>query len=587
MAGFDNDVMYSRGVRLEASTSQDIFLMQQTATDVSRINFTGNPNGSVAANPSSFSHDPVSGNVYFKQTGTGNTGWVLIPNSSSFLTQLNGDSGSATPTAGVITIHTNNLAGATTLFAASASQMTLSVNDANANMFVGQNSGTVGNAGTFSTGIGVSAMSSATSGSSNTALGGNALGLLVSGSVNTALGAGAGGSYTTSESSNIVIGNTGTIGDANALRIGTQGSGSGQQNKCFVAGIIGVTTSNTQMVTINSSTGQMGAATVPSGVVTIAGDTGSATGTTITETGVNSGSSVRFSASGSTVSLNVTDSIFNTIIGSAAGNLTLSGSSNVSLGRVTFFSLTSGSENTAVGDASLPFVNSGIRNAAVGAQSLANLHTGNYNACLGYAAGNAYTTSESSNICINHNGVVADQNTLRLGTQGNGAQQQNLCFIAGISGVTVANTTIVTQNSSTTQMGTMPYAEATYTPVLTFGGGSTGITYTTQLGRYTRIGNVVYYSINIVLSSKGSSTGTATISLPIANGGGTLANAACSAFSGVTLDATYNFVGATIQSTSLVLTESSTVAGAAFSGINNTHLSNTASFYFNGFYFTN
>ncbi len=56
-----------------------------------------------------------------------------------------------------------------------------------------------------------------------------------------------------------MIKNIGTTAESNTIKIGTQGSGSGQQNKCFVAGIVGVTTSNTQTVTINSSTGQLGA----------------------------------------------------------------------------------------------------------------------------------------------------------------------------------------------------------------------------------------------------------------------------------------------------------------------------------------
>lgn len=83
MAGFDNEVMFSLGERLLPSTSQAISLMQQTATDVATINYTGDPNGNVAANPSSVCHDPVSGNVYYKQTGTGNTGWLLFQNAVS------------------------------------------------------------------------------------------------------------------------------------------------------------------------------------------------------------------------------------------------------------------------------------------------------------------------------------------------------------------------------------------------------------------------------------------------------------------------------------------------------------------------
>ena len=57
---------------------------------------------------------------------------------------------------------------------------------------------------------------------------------------------------------------------------------------------------------------------------------------------------------------------------------------------------------------------------------------------------------------------------------------------------------------------------ATYTPVLSFGGGSTGITYQAngQIGKYWRFGNMVYFNITLALSNKGSSTGNASITLP-------------------------------------------------------------------------
>ena len=64
------------------------------------------------------------------------------------------------------------------------------------------------------------------------------------------------------------------------------------------------------------------------------------------------------------------------------------------------------------------------------------------------------------------------------------------------------------------------YEEGNWTPVLKFGGGTTGITYNTQIGRYTKIGRLVQVNITIYLSSKGSSTGVATITgLPFATAG--------------------------------------------------------------------
>lgn len=80
------------------------------------------------------------------------------------------------------------------------------------------------------------------------------------------------------------------------------------------------------------------------------------------------------------------------------------------------------------------------------------------------------------------------------------------------------------------------YEEGTFTPGIAFGGGTTGITYTTQAGRYTRIGNRIIITIFIVLSSKGSSNGAATVTdLPFTsvNLGGALT--ACAArFFGMT-----------------------------------------------------
>ena len=53
------------------------------------------------------------------------------------------------------------------------------------------------------------------------------------------------------------------------------------------------------------------------------------------------------------------------------------------------------------------------------------------------------------------------------------------------------------------------YEEGTFTPVVTFGGASVGITYTSgrQSGIYTKVGNLVTYSIHLEFTNKGTSTG--------------------------------------------------------------------------------
>jgi len=61
------------------------------------------------------------------------------------------------------------------------------------------------------------------------------------------------------------------------------------------------------------------------------------------------------------------------------------------------------------------------------------------------------------------------------------------------------------------------YEEGTWTPRVTFGGASTGIAYATQLGWYTKVGQIVHFSLRLSLTSKGSSTGAAAITgLPFA-----------------------------------------------------------------------
>ena len=58
-------------------------------------------------------------------------------------------------------------------------------------------------------------------------------------------------------------------------------------------------------------------------------------------------------------------------------------------------------------------------------------------------------------------------------------------------------------------------AFTSYSPVIAFNGGSTGITYSTQNGGYLQIGSLVWFFIDLHLSSKGSSTGNATCTLPL------------------------------------------------------------------------
>lgn len=65
--------------------------------------------------------------------------------------------------------------------------------------------------------------------------------------------------------------------------------------------------------------------------------------------------------------------------------------------------------------------------------------------------------------------------------------------------------------------GSLADLDRTFTPGLTFGGGSTGMTFSSQTGQYQRIGNRITGEIKLVLTAKGTSTGSAVVTnLPIA-----------------------------------------------------------------------
>ena len=98
-----------------------------------------------------------------------------------------------------------------------------------------------------------------TSGNNNVAIGGDSLANLVTGNSNTCVGDASGFSYTGAESSNICVGNSGTLAESNTIRVGTSGAGVGEQNRFFAAGVRGITTGvNDAIAVLIDSAGQLG-----------------------------------------------------------------------------------------------------------------------------------------------------------------------------------------------------------------------------------------------------------------------------------------------------------------------------------------
>src|SRR5437899_10514888 len=173
--------------------------------------------------------------------------------------------------------------------------------------------------------------------------------------------------------------------------------------------------------------------------------------------------------------------------------------------------------------------------------------------------------------------VVVAGDTCEVMSEGSGNWR-----ILWYAGQTVQTTAIgfpATQLPSTNVNTLDDYEEGTWTPALAFGGGTTGITYGTQAGGYTKVGNRIDAWFRIVLTSKGSSTGAASITgLPF-----TIANT--NEASGATC--TLNFANMTTSVVGMIAAAGTTIntttvailhlaaAGTIYAATQNTDVSNT------------
>ena len=128
-------------------------------------------------------------------------------------------------------------------------------------------------------------------------------------------------------------------------------------------------------------------------------------------------------------------------------------------------------------------------------------------------------------------------------------------------------------------------AQSAWTPTLSFGGteitaaGTPG-TYGTQDGEYTQIGNVVFFRAEIILTAKGSATGSATISLPVTNTGSNEQVASVGTLGG--MSAINSAMTARVAGASILLYETG-VGGT--SQVTATNFTNTSKIIVSGRYF--
>jgi hypothetical protein len=128
------------------------------------------------------------------------------------------------------------------------------------------------------------------------------------------------------------------------------------------------------------------------------------------------------------------------------------------------------------------------------------------------------------------------------------------------------------------------YEEGTWTPGVTFGGGSTGMTFAGyQGGKYTKIGNRVFFTAQMRLTAKGSSTGTALLTgLPFASAGG---NQGISSVSFFVDSLTYtNGVGGQVDLDATTISIYSMISGSGATALTNTEFANSTNVKMMGHY---
>ena len=413
------------------------------------------------------------GSTNIDTTGSGNTINVLLTDdvtiSGNYTTtggNLNLPTTLSTGLEGVITINSvpyiHNFAN-NIIIGKNAANFTLTIGVAINNTIIGEGSFDGITTGANNTVIGEDTMLSATSASINTVVGASALAGITSGNRNLALGAAAGSNMLSTESDNILVGSAGVASDNHTIRIGTDGTGDLEQDTCFIAGIIGNTVSNPQLVTIDSVSGQLGVTTETGFAQSFIEDVGTAT-PSAGAIDVLGGSNINTVGSGSTITINLDNTV--SISGSmtagtgliaTTGGITATGTSNIN---------TTGSAVTSIGTGGTGATNIGntTGNTAV---------TGSLTASTGLTATTGgITATGTSN--INTTGAAITT----LGTGGTGAVNiGNATGNTAVTGSLTASTGLTATAGGITATGTsnINTSGASVTSIGTGGTGAVNI----------------------------------------------------------------------------------------------------------------
>lgn len=277
------------------------------------------------------------------------------------------------------------------------------------NTFSGYQSGNIAVSGTDNNAYGNGSLAAITSGSSNCAFGTQSLRRCTSGDLNIALGSNSLDNLTTAES-NIGIGHLALSEIVDGSFNIAIGNGSLQNLPTNGSGNVAIGHSAFQLLTTSSDAVAIGY-----------------------QAGANATASIGSTLVGFQAGLNLTTASFSTFVGRFSGTAVTTSEGNTFIGAEAGQAVTTGDGYNAVfGAGSFNRATTAARNTILGGSVGFNLLTGTDNVMIGYGSGSTYTGAETSNVLIYNDGVVGDNQTIRIGIQGTHAR----CFVGGIRGIT-------------------------------------------------------------------------------------------------------------------------------------------------------
>lgn len=230
------------------------------------------------------------------------------------------------------------------------------------------------------------------------------------------------------------------------------------------------------------------------------------------------------------------------------------------------------SQGFALGTPTVPLPVS-VANGGTGASTLTGIVTGNG------------TSPMTANAVTQHGVLIggASNTASSLGVAATGT------VLTGVTGSDPAFSATPTVTSIKFGSGSTlsSYTTGTFSPGISFGGGTTGITYSEQSGTYWVIGAIVFVKIQVTLTNKGSSTGNAAITgLPFTSANDAFKITVNISTNNVTYDAGYTWCTANVPANSTTINLIENGSGVANTALTNSNFANNSQILIGSFYFT-